>query len=79
MADIERLLNRWQTAGVLDAEGAGRIRAFEGESAAADGHTGLRWQGMVALVLGAILLACGVVLFVSAYWDEIGPARGMRW
>jgi hypothetical protein len=73
MADIETLLNRWQTAGVLDAEATGRIRAFEAESAAADGHIGLRWQGMVALTLGAILLACGVVLFVSAHWDELGP------
>jgi len=73
MADIDTLLNRWQTAGVLDAEAAGRIRAFEGESATTDRHAGLRWQGMVALILGAILLACGVVLFVSAHWDELGP------
>jgi len=27
----------------------------------------------VALILGAILLACGVVLFVSAHWDDMGP------
>jgi uncharacterized membrane protein len=73
MADIDELLTRWQTAGVLDAEAAARIRAFESESAAADRPAGLRWQGMVALILGAILLACGVVLFVSAHWDEIGP------
>jgi uncharacterized membrane protein len=70
MADIESLLNRWQTAGVLDAAAAGRIRAFE-ETQEKPG--GLRWQGMVALILGAILLACGVVLFVSAHWDELGP------
>ena len=38
---------------------------------------GLRWQGMVALILGAILLACGVVLFVSAHWDELGPGRAL--
>ncbi len=75
MADYESLLNRWQKAGVLDAEAAHRIRAFELEQA---GPTGQRsksmgWQGTVALILGAILLACGVVLFVSAHWDEIGP------
>jgi uncharacterized membrane protein len=70
MADIDTLLNRWQTAGVLDAEAAGRIRAFESEQTR---PAGLRWQGMVALTLGAILLACGVVLFVSAHWDELGP------
>ena len=60
MADFESLLNRWQKAGVLDAEAAGRIRAWEGEQ---QRPAGLRWQGMVALILGAILLATGVVLF----------------
>jgi hypothetical protein len=70
MADIESLLNRWQTAGVLDAEVTGRIRAWESEQ---KHPAGLRWQGLVALILGAILLACGVVLFVSARWDQIGP------
>lgn len=70
MADIESLLNRWLTAGVVDAETAGRIRAHEhGERR----HHGLRWQGLVALILGAILLACGVALFVSAHWDQMGP------
>ena len=70
MADYESLINRWQSAGVLDAEAAGRIRAYELEQ---ERPSGLRWQGIVALILGAILLACGVVLFVSAHWDEMGP------
>ena len=70
MADIESLLNRWQTAGVLDAETAGRIRAHED---AQKKPTGLRWQVIVVLILGAILLACGVALFVSSHWDQIGP------
>jgi uncharacterized membrane protein len=70
MADIDSLLNRWQTAGVLDAETAGRIRAHE---AAQKKPAGLRWQVIVVLILGAILLACGVALFVSAHWDELGP------
>ncbi len=70
MADIESLLNRWQTAGVLDAEIVASIRAFE-EKQQTPG--GLRWQGLVALILGAILLGCGVALFVSAHWDELGP------
>jgi uncharacterized membrane protein len=70
MADFEALLNRWLLAGVLDAEAADRIRAYETEQ---KHPTGLRWQGLVALILGALLLACGVVLFVSAHWDQIGP------
>jgi len=75
MADYESLINRWQSAGVLDAEAAARIRAFESEQASPSGLSLKRmgWQGMVALILGAILLACGVVLFVSAHWDELGP------
>lgn len=70
MADFESLLNRWQSAGVLDAASADRIRAWEAEQ---EKPAGLRWQGLAALILGAILLACGVVLLVSARWDEITP------
>ena len=70
MADIESLLNRWQRAGVLDAGVAASIRAFEEKQ---EKPGGLRWQGLVALILGAILLACGVALFVSAHWDQLGP------
>jgi uncharacterized membrane protein len=101
MTDIESLLTRWQAAGVVDAETAARIRAYEetaggvrgtaqlteGElvsnprspKARDRGHPGssigLHWQGITALVLGAILLACGVVLFVSAHWDELGTGE----
>jgi len=70
MADYRSLLNRWLSAGVLDAEAASRICAYELEQ---ERPAGLRWQGVVALILGAILLACGVVLFVSAHWDQLGP------
>jgi len=87
MADIEVLLTRWQKAGVLDAETAARIRAHEARGAVAaagatgrgaewqDHVAGIKWQGMTALILGAILLACGVVLFVSAHWDQLGPGE----
>jgi uncharacterized membrane protein len=70
MADFETLLTRWQTAGILDGATARRIRDWESEQKK---PTGLRWQVLVVLILGAILLACGVALFVSAHWDEIGP------
>ena len=71
MPEIESLLTRWQSAGVLDSETALRIRSFEAEHKR---PSGLRWQGIVALILGAILLAMGVVLFVSAHWDELDPS-----
>ena len=70
MTDIEALLKRWQTAGVLQAGSAERIRAYESEYKQ---PVGLRWQGKIALILGALLLGCGVALFVSAHWDDIGP------
>jgi uncharacterized membrane protein len=73
MPDIESLLTRWQSSGVLDAATAARIRAHESQSASKD-SPGLKWQGITALILGAILLACGVVLFISAHWDQLGPA-----
>ncbi|HEY1896224.1 MAG TPA: DUF2157 domain-containing protein [Terracidiphilus sp.] len=70
MADIEGLLNRWKSAGVLEGETAERIRAWESDQ---KHPSGLRWQGIVALILGGILLATGVILFVSAHWDDLSP------
>jgi uncharacterized membrane protein len=75
MADFERHLTRWQTAGLLDSVAASRIRAFESEQKKPAGPDAksVGWQVIVVLILGAILLACGVALFVSAHWDKIGP------
>jgi len=84
MPDLESQLKRWQSAGVLDAETASRIRALESEGATEPGThaavapsiatpAGLKWLVVTGLILGAILLACGVVLFVSAHWDQLGP------
>ncbi|WP_162601276.1 DUF2157 domain-containing protein [Occallatibacter savannae] len=85
MPDYESLLNRWLSAGVLDAEAAARIRIWESaqqssstREIAAPGpaarESGLAWQGRLALILGGILLASGIVLFVSSHWDQLGPA-----
>jgi uncharacterized membrane protein len=70
MTDIEGLLSRWQSAGVLDAPAAARIRSYELEQKK---PAGMRWEVLAALILGAILLACGVALFVSAHWEDLGP------
>jgi uncharacterized membrane protein len=74
MADFERHLTRWQTAGLLDSVAVSRIRAYEREQKKSAGQDAksVGWQVIVALILGAILLACGVALFVSAHWDKIG-------
>lgn len=77
MPDYESLLDRWQSAGVLDADSATRIRLWE----AAQGPTtesrvsGIAWQGRVALILGGILLASGLILFISAHWDQLAPGQ----
>jgi len=70
MADIEGLLNRWKSAGILEGDAADRIRAWESGQKR---PSGLHWQGIVALILGGILLATGVILFVSAHWDDLSP------
>ncbi len=66
----ERLLARWQAAGVLPADTAAAIRAYERDR----GEGGSRqWQVLVALILGSMLLGAGVLLFVAAHWDGVAP------
>src|SRR6185503_1392221 len=83
MPDYESFLKRWQSAGVLDADAASRIRAWEAMRKPESSperetrESGLAWQGRVALILGGILLASGIILFVSSHWDQLGP--GMRY
>jgi uncharacterized membrane protein len=67
---IEEALQRWSEAGLLDAATPERIRQFEGER---EQPAGLRWQVMLALIFGAILLAAGIALFVAAHWDQLSP------
>lgn len=69
--DLDRKLRRWTGAGVVDDETAARIRAFE---LAQRGSNRLRWPIWLALGFGATALAAGVLLLVSAHWDDISPA-----
>lgn len=64
-------LTRWTEAHLIDQQTAERIRAFEGERSRS---TGLRWPVVLALACGALMLAAGVLLFVSAHWDTMSPA-----
>jgi len=67
---IDDALQRWTSAAVLDAATAERIRQFE---AGREQPAGLRWQVLLALIFGAILLAAGIALFVAAHWDRLSP------
>jgi len=67
----EQSLTKWQDAGLIDAEAAARIRDFEQRNS---GSARLRWPAIAAVAFGAIMLIAGVLLFVSAHWDEIAPS-----
>jgi uncharacterized membrane protein len=67
-------LEQWTRANLVPADLAGRIRDWEHEQAPAGG---LRWPTLLALAFGAILVAAGALLFVSAHWDQISPDARM--
>jgi len=73
-ADWETCLARWAAAGLVDADGAGRIRAWESEHARSQGW---RWPVWFALAFGVLLVGAGILLFVSAHWDELSAAQRM--
>jgi len=73
-SDWEEHLDQWAAAGLLDADSASRVRAWE---SARPRPQSLAWPVRIALAFGAILLASGVLLFVSAHWDELSPAGRM--
>lgn len=70
-APLEKKLESWLSAGVIDVGTAARIRAYE-ESKGSNER--LRWPVLLALAMGGLLLCAGVLLFVAAHWDELSPA-----
>jgi len=72
--DWETPLERWTSAGLIDEATAVRIRELE--KARVPAH-GLRWPVWVALAFGTLLMAAGILLFVSAHWDELSPVARM--
>ena len=72
MQTFERYLIRWRSAGLIDETTESSIRAYESAEAQ---PTGRRWQVILALLMGGILLGAGVLLFVAAHWDDVPP----RW
>ncbi len=70
LPDWRRLLERWQGAGLIDAETAARITAFETRAAS---PARFEWPVLLALILGGIALGAGLLLFVAANWDRLSP------
>jgi uncharacterized membrane protein len=67
---LNKSLDRWIGAGLMDANAASRIRTFEESERSKEG---LRWPVLLALALGGVLLCAGVLLFVAAHWDQLSP------
>lgn len=73
MADgWESRLERWRQAGLIDPAGAEAIRAWE---LAQPGPRRLRVPVLVAVALGGVLVAAGLLLFVSTHWAALGPGQ----
>jgi len=72
--ELEPSLDRWVEAQLLDRQQADRIRQFESEQAP---HRRARWPVIAAVAFGGIMLAAGVLLFVSAHWNELAPFQRM--
>ncbi len=68
---IDKRLERWISAGVVDSDTAARIRTFEESQGSTER---LQWPVLLAVALGGVLLCAGVLLFVAAHWDELSPA-----
>jgi hypothetical protein len=71
LGQLEAQVQRWTEAGVIDAQAAARIIAFE---TGRDRRAALRWPVFLAMAFGGILVAAGVTLFVAAHWSELSPA-----
>lgn len=67
----ERDLERWVDAQLIDPLTAEKIREFENR--AEKKH--LRWPAILAISFGSLMLCAGILLFVSAHWDEISPSQ----
>ncbi|MCU1316808.1 MAG: Protein of unknown function rane [Candidatus Acidoferrum typicum] len=69
---LDKQLERWISAGVVDVGTAARIRTFEESQGSSERW---RWPAVLALALGGALLCAGVLLFVAAHWDQLSPAE----
>jgi len=68
---IEKKVERWVSAGIIDWAAAERIRKLEAEHSASERH---RWPVHIALALGGLLVCAGILLFVAAHWEELSPS-----
>src|SRR5437899_859319 len=68
---LEKQLQRWTEARLIDSATADRILRFEEES----GKKGLRWPAILAVAFGTLMLCAGVLLYVASHWDALSPSQ----
>src|SRR6267154_1409593 len=76
---LDKQLERWVSAGVVDATTAARIRTLEQSQGSSER---LRWPVLLAVALGGLLLCAGVLLFVAAQvfnLQEHWPSGILMW
>jgi len=69
---IEQKLSDWRQAGLLDEATALRILSHEQTLSPAGPQPGR--GAAIAFGLGALALSAGILLYVAAHWDLLGPA-----
>jgi uncharacterized membrane protein len=70
---LESQLSRWVEARIIEPVIADRIRNFEASRTARADN--VRWQSVLALSFGALMLIAGILLFVAAHWDNMSPTE----
>ena len=71
-------LQRWQDAGLIDPREAAAISRWEQARAQHEARRPelsrvLGWPVRLMILLGSLLLAAGLLLFVAAHWDHLSP------
>ena len=69
-------LRRWLQADLIDADVAEAIQRWEDSQLNQSKHSSVRHLTVpirLSILLGSLLLAAGLLLFVSAHWDQMPP------
>ena len=69
-------LRRWLQAELIDADVAEAIQRWEDSQLNQSKHSSVRHLTVpirLSILLGSLLLAAGLLLFVSAHWDQMPP------
>lgn len=72
--DLEPSLDRWVAAQLLSPDQAAAIRAWEQEHAP---QSRSRLPILLGLAFGGLMVATGILLFVSAHWADLSPSARM--